>query len=124
MLDCVLMLRLIDQIDPVQYAIRLLVPPGSDLLKQPETSGWLGALDEEAFTYHWDHPDPRMDCLHEQVSARVEQAQAAGEDPLETYLSICGLARAAAGTSPESRGEIAAVRASVLAQRTASGRPP
>jgi hypothetical protein len=124
MLDCVRILHLIDQIDPVQYAIRLLVPPGSDLLAQPETRTWLGPLDAEAFTYRWDHPDPRMDGLHEAVSGCVGEAPAAGEDPLETYLKIWDLARAAAGATRGAADDAAPIRAAALAQRAAHGRPP
>ena len=36
---------LIEQIDPIQLAIRLLMPPGSLLLEHPETRPYLGALE-------------------------------------------------------------------------------
>src|SRR5205807_284493 len=100
------------------------VPPGSDLLAQPETRDWIGPLDAESFTYRWDHPDPRMDCLHQQVAARVEQAQAVVEDPLETYLTIRELAGGIAGDGVESAGDALAIRAAALAQRSAAGKPP
>lgn len=83
---------LIDHIDPVQYAIRLLVPPGSALLDQEDTRTWLGPLDEASFTYHWQHPDPRMDRLHRDVSGLVEQAEKAEEDPAVTFYRIKRLA--------------------------------
>ncbi|MEE2709708.1 MAG: CUAEP/CCAEP-tail radical SAM protein [Gemmatimonadota bacterium] len=79
---------LIDHIDPVQYTIRLLVPPGSALLDQPDTESWLGPLDQNGFTYHWDHPDPRMDTLYRQVNHLVEIADNKDEDPLTTFNDI------------------------------------
>ena len=90
---------LIDHVDPVQYSIRLLVPPGSLLLSQPDNQ-WLGQLRQESFTYEWAHPDPRIDELHKQVSAVVEQAAGRNEDPHETFHDILELAYAARGDAP------------------------
>lgn len=83
---------LIDAVDPVQYSIRLLVPPGSLLLKQADTSVWLGALNQEQFTYGWTHTDPRVDELQKQVAAIVEGAARTGEDAAETFYRIRELA--------------------------------
>jgi radical SAM superfamily enzyme YgiQ (UPF0313 family) len=83
---------LIDHVDPVQYSIRLLVPPGSLLLSSPDSQRWLGRLVQESFTYEWKHPDPRMDDLHAQVSALVEQAATSSEDTAETFYRIRDLA--------------------------------
>ena len=55
MLDFVEVHDLVDHIDPVQYSIRLLVPPGSALLTEAETRSWIGELDEAGFTYAWRH---------------------------------------------------------------------
>jgi radical SAM superfamily enzyme YgiQ (UPF0313 family) len=92
--------HLIDHVDPVQYSIRLLVPPGSLLLSQPDSHQWLGRLVQESFTYEWAHPDPRMDELHGRVSALVEQAAGNGEDAIETFSKIRELAYAARGDRP------------------------
>jgi radical SAM superfamily enzyme YgiQ (UPF0313 family) len=96
-LDFVAARGLVEQVDPVQYAIRLLVPPGSALLDEPESSSWLGELDEAAFTYRWQHPDPRMDQLYRHVSAVVEAGQRAGEPPAATFAAVRALALADAG---------------------------
>ena len=48
---------------PVQYSLRLLVPPGSLLVDHPAMRPHLGPLVERAFSYAWTHPDPRMDAL-------------------------------------------------------------
>ncbi len=73
--------RLIAHVPAVQLSVRLLVPPGSALLDQPDTATWIGALDAANFTYAWRHPDPRMDDLHAQVSAIAESA---GDDDVYT----------------------------------------
>lgn len=100
MMDYVEQHGLIDHIDPVQYTIRLLIPPGSALLDRPDAHTWLGPLDAASFTYRWDHPDPRMDRLYNQVSRLVEEADRAKEDAAVTFYRIKTLARAAADRPP------------------------
>ena len=96
-LDAVESMGLIDHVDPVQYTIRLLVPPGSSLLDQPSIQPYLGALDQESFTYLWAHPDPRMDELHKAVTVAVESASQIGEDAFMTFHRVRNLAYAAMG---------------------------
>jgi radical SAM superfamily enzyme YgiQ (UPF0313 family) len=86
---------LIDHVDPVQYAIRLLIPPGSLLLERAAVQSFLGPLDQGAFIYQWTHPDPRMDELHQAVTQCVEKAAQADEDPALTFLRMRALAQAA-----------------------------
>lgn len=83
------------QLDPVQLAIRLLVPPGSLLERDPTIA--FEALDDEALTWRWRHVDPRMDALQRRVAAEVEAAAARREEPLETIARVHDLAREAAG---------------------------
>ena len=79
-------------VDPVQYAVRLLIPPGSYLLKRPEVKALSLTLDEAAFSYTWAHPDARMDVLHKTVNTLVENDAHAGVDALETFYRIWALA--------------------------------
>ncbi|MSP61272.1 MAG: radical SAM protein [Myxococcales bacterium] len=90
---------LVDALDPVQLAIRLLVPPGSLLEAHPEMRPHLGVLDEAALTWRWTHPDPRMDALQRAVHATVADAALAKEDPRTTFAAIARLAARAAGRS-------------------------
>jgi radical SAM superfamily enzyme YgiQ (UPF0313 family) len=83
---------LIDHVDPVQYAIRLLIPPGSKLLERATVQPFLGSLDQAAFSYRWTHPDPRMDALHRAVTQLVEAASKAEEDPALTFQRVQELA--------------------------------
>jgi radical SAM superfamily enzyme YgiQ (UPF0313 family) len=83
---------LVDNVDPVQFAIRLLIPPGSWLADHPETLPYRGPLDEAAFVYRWEHPDPQMDRLHADVLQLVEQDTEAGEDSATTFYRIRELA--------------------------------
>ena len=52
---------LVSAIDPVQYTLRLLLPPGSLLLE--DAGPWLRDFDSDAFTWRWQHEDPRVDAL-------------------------------------------------------------
>jgi hypothetical protein len=86
----------------VQYAIRLLIPPGSRLLDRTTVRPFLGSLDQAAFSYRWTHPDPRMDALHRAVTQLVEEASKAEEDPALTFQRVQKLAYASHyGREPE-----------------------
>jgi radical SAM superfamily enzyme YgiQ (UPF0313 family) len=83
---------LVEHVDPIQYAIRLLVPPSSALLDDPDGQGWLGPLDEEALSYTWQHSDQRMDALQREVQALVERAASQREPIVVTFAAIRHLA--------------------------------
>jgi hypothetical protein len=83
---------LVYQLDPVQYSIRLLLPPGSWLLDIPEIQPHVGSLIQEDFMYTWRHPDPRVDMLQRQVARVAEEAAGSGEDPATTFNRIKELA--------------------------------
>ena len=92
--------NLIDHIEPIHLAIRLLIPPGSKLLELAETQSVIGEFAADRLTYLWDHPDPRMDALQRAAYATVESAAAAGEDPRTTFFRVKALAFAAAANRP------------------------
>lgn len=96
-LDFVEIEGLVDHVDPVQYTIRLLIPPGSMLLERQAIRPFLGPLDQAAFSYRWSHPDRRMGHLHQAVAAMVEEATRAEEDPAVTFCGVHALASAAHG---------------------------
>jgi radical SAM superfamily enzyme YgiQ (UPF0313 family) len=100
LLDFVEAHALVDAIDPVQYSIRLLVPPGSLLLESAALRPFLGDLVTEQFYYPWTHPDPRMEALSRSVAAVVAEAANAREDPAVTFHRVRALADQAAGASP------------------------
>ncbi len=91
---------LVDHVDPVQYSIRLLLPPGSLLLKSPAMRPHLGPLVAGGFYYRWTHPDARMDRLQQHIAAVVAEAAEAPEDAAVTFGRVRALADAAAGLTP------------------------
>jgi radical SAM superfamily enzyme YgiQ (UPF0313 family) len=100
LLDFVETHALIDAIDPVQYSIRLLVPPGSLLLESPVLRPFLGELVKDQFYYRWRHPDPRMEALHHEVSSTVAGAADRNEDAADTFHRVRELADRTAGLGP------------------------
>ena len=97
LLDFVATRDLTDEVDPVQFAIRLLVPPGSLLLESAALKPYLGPLDPRALTYPWTHPDPRMDALHAEVTRLVAQE---ASEPARVFDRVRTAAARAAGARP------------------------
>jgi len=97
LLDFVESHELIDAIDPVQYSIRLLVPPGSLLLESPALRPFLGDLVKDQFYFSWTHPDSRMEALHHEVSSAVAGAADRNQDAADTFYRVRGLADGASG---------------------------
>ncbi len=100
LLDFVESHELIDAIDPVQYSIRLLVPPGSLLLESPALRPFLGDLVKDQFYFRWTHPDSRMEALHHMVSSAVAGAADRNQDAADTFYRVRGLADGASGVGP------------------------
>lgn len=67
---------LADAVQPVQYGLRLLLPPGSPLIRAVEADGLGGPFDPAGLTVTWANPDPRMDALQHQLARFVEEAAA------------------------------------------------
>lgn len=87
-------------VDPIQLTIRLLVPPGSLLTGELRADGRLGPLDPAALTHTWEHPDPRLDELQQQLAAQVEAAAEAGEPAEVTHAALRRLVWAVTGEQP------------------------
>jgi radical SAM superfamily enzyme YgiQ (UPF0313 family) len=88
---------LIDSVEPIQYALRLLIPPGSLLITSAAMRPHLRDLDQATFSHRWDHPDARMDALQREVMARVTEGAERREDPAITFRHVRTLAAELAG---------------------------
>lgn len=101
---------LVPNVDPVQYGIRLLLPPGSLLLERPDPvlARALEGFDPVSCSYRWRAADPAVDELQAEVARRTEAAAARGEAVECTYADLRELAFAAAGRpDPGSRPPLA-----------------
>ena len=56
-------LDLVDNVAPIQLALRLLIPRGSLLLELDDVQSVVTGFDEPALLYRWKHPDPGVDAL-------------------------------------------------------------
>jgi radical SAM superfamily enzyme YgiQ (UPF0313 family) len=65
---------LVSNVQPVQYGLRLLLPPGSPLVATINEQGRLGAFEPERLSFSWTNPDPRVDALQAEIAAIVESA--------------------------------------------------
>ncbi|MBK8902798.1 MAG: radical SAM protein [Anaerolineaceae bacterium] len=72
-------LDLVEAINPIQYAIRLLIPEGSRLLELAEVQALVAPFDQSALVYPWSHPNPAVDRLYQTVFKLVKASQNAGE---------------------------------------------
>jgi radical SAM superfamily enzyme YgiQ (UPF0313 family) len=66
-------LGLVDQVSPIQCAIRLLIPPGSKLLELPEVEDLVEELDEAKLSYVWRSADPCVDALQHDLEILVQR---------------------------------------------------
>ncbi len=56
-------LDLVDNVAPIQLALRLLIPRGSLLLELADVQSVVTGFDEPALLYRWKHPNPDLDVL-------------------------------------------------------------
>jgi hypothetical protein len=89
-------------VDPVQYTIRLLLPPGSLLLGDDGLAPHLlSPTDGDGdLAVPWASADPAVDRLHAEVSGFVEDSLAAGNPPETTFSGVRNVAYAACGRPP------------------------
>ena len=85
-------LDLIDNVSPIQLAIRLLIPAGSKLLEVPELLEMLGEFDEAALSYRWTHSDPSLDQLCNRIRRLVKNSEAKGISRREIFCEIWKMA--------------------------------
>ena len=97
--DFVIGQDLIGNVDPVQYAIRLLLPEGSLLLERPELAPYLGPYDPERLTYTWTPAHRETETLQAELAALAESGAAADAPAGATFLQMNAAVRRAAGTS-------------------------
>jgi radical SAM superfamily enzyme YgiQ (UPF0313 family) len=98
LLDHVASLDLIENVSPIQYAIRLLLPAGSKLLELPVVQEFVDEFDPVALCYPWAHPDARVDRLHADVLAAVKEGQDRELPRQAIFRKVWHLARAAAAS--------------------------
>jgi radical SAM superfamily enzyme YgiQ (UPF0313 family) len=102
---------LVTSVDPVQWSIRLLVPPGSLLASSPSMTPHVRGLDPASFSHRWVHPDPRMDALHVAVNDIVRDSARKEEPAVTTFERVRRAAYEASGMPAPTRSLPARVSA-------------
>jgi hypothetical protein len=95
LLALLLELDLVEQVSPVQLAIRLLIPAGSRLLELPEVTRITDGFDEAALSHMWRNEDPRVDQLHLDVLDIVKRGEEAGESRRQIFSRVWRVAHLA-----------------------------
>lgn len=95
LLEAIARLELVENVAPIQLAIRLLVTEGSRLLELPDVRGVCPEFDPRSLTYPWKHPDTRVDRLQQQISSTVGVRSTASR--YELFETIWRMANGAAG---------------------------
>ena len=67
LLELLLELDLVENVAPIQLALRLLIPQASPLLELADVHRALTGFDEAALIHRWKHPDPQVDVLAERA---------------------------------------------------------
>ena len=81
----------------IQLAIRLLIPAGSLLLELEDVRSIAGPFDPAALVHPWQHPDPRVDALADELQSIVERGEKAGRSRERLFEQIWEAAHTAAG---------------------------
>ncbi len=87
-------LELIENVAPVQLALRLLVTSGSRLLELQDVRAAIQPLDSKSLVYPWVHDDPEVDRLGGHVFRLVAEQQKQGRSRSEIFQEICEVAGA------------------------------
>lgn len=92
LLHTIARLELVEQVAPIQYAIRLLLPTGSRLLELPQVQSLVGPFDQAALCYRWTHPDPAIDRLQADILALVGSSKARQSNRTTLFEQVWALA--------------------------------
>lgn len=89
-LDFVARHDLVWNVDPVQYSIRLLIPPGSLVLEgdDPIVVAAISGYDTNELGFAWKSADPLLDELQRAVAERAESAATESEPLDATYSAL------------------------------------
>ena len=89
-------LELVESVPPIQLAIRLLVPQGSELLKLPGFVEQVEAFDAQLLGYPWKNSDAQVDALQRDIMAWVTKAEQENIPRAGCFAGIWELAHVAA----------------------------
>ncbi|MGF1618343.1 MAG: CUAEP/CCAEP-tail radical SAM (seleno)protein [Acidimicrobiia bacterium] len=80
--------RLSASVDPVQMAIKLLIPEGSLLVDRPEVKSHLTHFDPEALTWRWNFESSEAELLQKELDRIAAAASDCQQDTHTTLLAM------------------------------------
>ena len=86
-------LDLVDQVAPIQLAIRLLLPEGSLLLDLPEIRAMVEPFDPRALCYPGEIADPRLDALCASIQGTIKREERRAGQPARNFPQDLGAGR-------------------------------
>jgi hypothetical protein len=84
----------VEQIAPVQLAIRLLLPEGSLLLQLPEIRAMIEPFDARGLCYRWQNGDGKLDALCASIQETIKREERHRRSRWEIFRKIWELAQA------------------------------
>lgn len=90
-------LDLVEEVAPVQLAIRLLLPRGSLLLEHKAMAPHLGDFDAAALSYRWTNTDPTVDALQVTIQKQIESGERDGLGRGQLFKQLWQIAHEACG---------------------------
>jgi hypothetical protein len=90
-LDSLVELELMECVQPIQLAIRLLIPAGSRLLELPGILSVVGEFDREALAYPWGNQDRRVDELQRELETAIQEAMKVGVPRQKVFAEVSRL---------------------------------
>ncbi|ORU93250.1 MAG: hypothetical protein A6F70_05080 [Cycloclasticus sp. symbiont of Bathymodiolus heckerae] len=88
LLQDIINLELINEVAPIQLAIRLLIPNGSYLLNLSGFKELIGDFDPDTLGYQWQHSHSAVDKLQLDIMTIVEHADQHESTRQQTFASI------------------------------------
>jgi radical SAM superfamily enzyme YgiQ (UPF0313 family) len=83
---------LVENVTPIQLAIRLLIPEGSRILELDAIQRRIGAFDSAALYYPWQHGDAAVDALACDLRQIVERSEKLGRSRTQIFERLAARA--------------------------------
>ncbi|MGO9256023.1 MAG: CUAEP/CCAEP-tail radical SAM (seleno)protein [Bryobacteraceae bacterium] len=87
-------LHVVEQVAPIQLAIRLLIPEGSLLMELPEVRALVEPFDPRALVYPWRNQDAELDRLAAAIQETIKREERRQAGRGEIFRRIWDLAQA------------------------------
>jgi radical SAM superfamily enzyme YgiQ (UPF0313 family) len=92
LLRAIVDLEMVENVGPIQLAMRLLIPAGSRLMMLPDLRKMIGPFDPAALSYKWQHSDPELDRLCAEIQKLIQREERRKASRSEIFSKIWELA--------------------------------